>query len=418
MSAPSSVVRAATSDAVAAPSAERPSVCFITENQNFGGVEVHTLGLIGALLRHGFDVELIENRYEGYDPILEERGWRDRVQVTHTRLSGILYGEPTDVAGWRAVLKPLRSRVLIFPKGNNNFGQIRLLRLCREKFERVILIEHLEPPARPSGGKRWLGVVPGLGLWWRRRRWSSRLGAACADRVVAVSERVRSRLVEDFGYPEHKLEVVRNGVAWRDLQRDAESGRAFRERFSIPADAFVFGMLTRLSPEKGVDLALRALARVVGARPPRAPCLVVAGHGPLRAELERLAAELDVVAHVRFIGFVPRPAEVLSGYDAILFSSSLEGLPLGLLEGMAAGCVPIVTRISGMPEAVHSGDVGWVVPPGDATALGAAMLAALAMPPDALDAMRRRVSTRIREHFDVDRAHERLVALAVGTRAS
>jgi len=280
----------------------RESVCFITENRSFGGVEVHTLGLMDALIRRGYTIELVENRYDGYDDIVRARDWKEHVHIIHTDLDGILYGERTDLRQWRKVLASLRSRILVFPKGNNNYGQIRLLRLCRRQFERIVLIEHLEPYAKPRAGKRWFGVVPGFGLWWRRRRLFSRLGAACADHIIAVSEQVRRRLVDDFDYAADRLSVVRNGVAWRELQRNEAVGREFRERHDIEPDGFVFGMLTRLSPEKGIDLALHALQRLLSGNPARRPYLVIAGQGNLREQLEQLAERLGVREHVRFIG--------------------------------------------------------------------------------------------------------------------
>ena len=106
-----------------------------------------------------------------------------------------------------------------------------------------------------------------------------------------------------------------------------------------------------------------------------------------------------------------RLADCVRAYDVILFSSRVEGLPLGLLQGMAAGCLPIVTRISGMPEAVHSPEVGWVVPPESPDALAGAMSAALTLDPHTFAGMRQRVLRRIQEHFDVDRAYARLIEI-------
>ena len=387
------------------------SVCFITEARGFGGVEVHTLGMMKALIERGVRIELVVNRYQGYDDVIVQRGWQDAVTIVHTDLDGILYGEPSDADGWESVLRGIRADTLIFPKGNNNFGQIGFLQVCRRKFARVVFIEHLEPYERPSGGRKWLGVIPGLGLWWRKRRFHSRRGAACADRIITVSNRVRDRLLQDFQYPAAKLSVVRNGVPWRDFARDAEVGAAFRSAHGIPARAFVFGMLVRLSPEKGVDVALRAFRQLLDARPDADAYLLVAGEGDLRAELETLATELRLGDRVRFVGFVAAPKTILPAFDSILFSSTLEGLPLGLLEGMAAGCVPIVTRVSGMPEAVDSADIGWVVEPRDPVGLGRAMAAAVDLDADTLARMRDNVVARVREHFDIARCHEKILEL-------
>jgi glycosyltransferase involved in cell wall biosynthesis len=390
------------------------SICIIAQQQNmsFGGSEVHTLGLMGALIERGYGIELVANRYYGYDDIVREYGWQDRVRIVHTDLGGIHYGERSNRSGWRRILMDMSSEVLIFVKGNNNYGQLGFLRECRRAFKKVVFIEHLEPRERPTKtSRRWLGLFPGMGLWWHRRRLLSKVGSRYADKIVAVSEKVRQRLVTDIGYTPAKLMVILNGVPWRDFARDQERGAASRARWGISSDAFVFGMLTRLSREKGIDTALRALRLLVDQCPERSFCLVVAGEGYQAGELKDLANNLALQDRVKFVGFVSDPEEALSAYDVILFSSTVEGLPLGLLQGMAAGCIPIVTRISGMPEAVNSPEVGWVVAPENPAELCAAMRRVLETDSHTVAQMRQNVTQRIRENFDVEQCHRRLVEL-------
>jgi glycosyltransferase involved in cell wall biosynthesis len=96
---------------------------------------------------------------------------------------------------------------------------------------------------------------------------------------------------------------------------------------------------------------------------------------------------------------------VLAASDVILFSSRVEGLPLALLEGMAAGCIPIVTRISGMPEAVNDPSVGWVVEPESPEAIAVAMTAVLALDAAALASMKANARKRVQESFDIEKSH-------------
>jgi glycosyltransferase involved in cell wall biosynthesis len=394
-----------------APLVKRDAVCIITEARSFGGVEVHTIGLMRGLIDRGYHIELVTNRYRGYDEMIAKRGWQKSVTITHTDLNGIVYGERSETDEWERVLRRIDAKTLIFPKGNNSFGQIGFLRVCRRKFTRIVFIEHLEPFERPVARRKWLGLLPGLGLWWRKRQFHSRWSASFADQIIAVSERVRDRLLTDFKYPPEKLSVVRNGVPWQEFVRRPEQGIAFRRANGIPQTAYVFGMLARLSHAKGIDIALHALRRLIDSRPDQEICLVIAGDGPLYAELTALAQRLALGKRVLFVGFVPDPKLVLSAFDTILFSSNVEGLPLGLLEGMAAGCVPIVTRVSGMPEVVDSGRIGWVVEPRNPEQLAAAMAAACALPPDVISSMRAQAVARIREHFDVARSQQQLLKL-------
>jgi glycosyltransferase involved in cell wall biosynthesis len=383
---------------------QRHSICIIAQQQehSFGGSEVHTLGLMGVLIEHGFDIELIANRYHGYDDRILGHAWEGRVRIVHTDLDGIYYGERSDRDGWRRVLGTMKSDRLLFIKGNNSYGQVAFLQECRRKFRKIIFVEHLEPRDRPRitfHGK------PSLGLWWYKRMVLSRLGAHFADVIVAVSQKVKDRLETDFRYPAKKLVVIRNGVPYRDFARSIERSDTARARYAIPAGAFVFGMLARLSHEKGIDTAIRALRRVVDRTPATPALLVVAGEGSEAESLKNLVHQLRLHEHVRFIGFVRDPEVVVSGFDVILFPSRVEGLPLGLLQGMSAGCVPIVTRISGMPEAVPSSDVGWVVDPDNPEALAEAMHRVLSLDQAALVKMRDAVLRSIREGFDIERAN-------------
>jgi glycosyltransferase involved in cell wall biosynthesis len=388
-------------------------ICILTENRDFGGVEIHTRGLMGALLARGYKIELVANRYAGFDPYVRERGWESRIRIVHTDLKGILYEEGTDVRGWSWVLRQLRSRTMIFQKGCNNIGCASLLWLCRRKFERIVFVEHLEAVPRPKRAesvrpRSW----PRLGLWWYTRFFlPSRIGACFADEIVAVSAKVRGRLLEDYRYPSRKVSVVRNGIAPLDFARDEDQGLRFRRHVDIPQDAFVFGMLVRLAPEKGIDIALRAMQLLVQGDPRRQAYLLVAGDGSMREELLRMTQELGIEERVRFVGFIRRPVEMLSALDVIVFSSLNEGLPLALLEGMAAGCVPIVSRTGGMPEAVDAPQYGSIVSPQAPEELAAAMRQVMKLEAGALVRMREGVARRVREHFHIEQSSKALLEI-------
>ena len=411
MSATASTLPNVSAVATGSPRSGHRSVCIITQNQSFGGMEVHTLGLMRTLIERGYRVELVSNRYDRYDEIVRRNGWETNVRTIHTDLDGILYGRGSDRAGWRAVFATLESETLVFPKGNYNFGQIGFLRECRRAFKTIVFIEHLEPYERPQSSRKWMGVVPGVGLWWKKRKVLSRFGSRYADRIIAVSGRVRDRLVGDIGYPAGKLSVVRNGVPWQDFERTAARTAAFRAQYGIAPEVLVFGMLARLTRDKGIDIALHAVRRLIDAQPSRRFCLVIAGEGYLGDELKALSRELGLDDVVKFIGFVKHPEDLLAGYDVILFSSRVEGLPLGLLQGMAAGCIPIVTRISGMPEAVDSPEVGWVVEPESADGVCNAMRAVLSLDDAAVMRAREQARRRVRDQFDIAESNRQLVEL-------
>lgn len=388
----------------------RPSICFVVQTTGFGGTEVHTLGLMEALVRRGYDIELVSCAPHWYHRLVEAVDWRDHVRIRHVELS-VSTEDRAELDEWTRVLRAVDSRVLVLPKGEYRMGSVGFSRACRRAFDRRYAIEHLEAEELPRVPvRRLFGVLPlGFGLWRRRRRWERQRAAACFDRIVAVSHAVRNRLVDDWGIPASKIVVVHNGVRWQQLQRDPEAGRRWRDSYDVPGDVFVFGMLTRLSYWKAIPVALQAMKELLARRPARPSHLVIAGEGEQAGMLRSMAAELGVSAHVHFTGHTDDRVGALSAFDAILFSSIREGLPLSLLEGMAAGCVPIVTRISGMPEAVEVPATGWVVPPNDPPALAAAMAEALALDPAEFERRRQANVDRIQRHFDLDESYRRIL---------
>lgn len=396
----------------------RRTVAIITEAAAFGGSVVHTFGLIEALVRRGATVEVVANRFDPYTEWVAARGLATNVRVIPTQLPGITPEEPADMGEWKRVLDSLRGELLIFPKGHFYHGQLPLLRAFRKKFRTVVFIEHLEAPPRPAARERPLfGFLPSLGLAWRRRKRRQQEAARCADMAIAVSSKVRDRLVRDWDAPPDSIVVVRNGVRWQDFQRDAVAGAQFRAAHAIDTDSFVFGMMTRLTGVKGIDLALEAARRTADLGSSRAFSLVIAGEGPDHASLAALADELGLKDRVVFAGPIARPLDALSAFDVILFSSRFEGLPLALLEGMAAGCVPVVTRIGGMGEAVDSAEVGWLVPSEDPQALALAMHACLSADAARMATLRANAVHRVQTEFDGDACYERILDLC-GIRAA
>jgi glycosyltransferase involved in cell wall biosynthesis len=160
----------------------------------------------------------------------------------------------------------------------------------------------------------------------------------------------------------------------------------------------------RLSEQKGQLLLVEAVRRLVDrARPVE---LVLAGDGEMRPAIEAAIARAQIGAHVRITGWIPGDAvrrELLAA-RALVLASFAEGLPVVLMEAMAAARPVVTTWIAGIPELVLAGETGWLVPPGDADALVAALEACLDAPVDALREMGRSARTRVWARHDVDRS--------------
>ena len=135
----------------------------------------------------------------------------------------------------------------------------------------------------------------------------------------------------------------------------------------------VIGAVARLSKEKGLHYLLEAFAVVAG-RHPQAR-LVLAGEGPERRRLERLAARLGLGERVRFLGEVPHEQvpEVLQQLDVFAMPSTYEGFGVAALEAEAMEVPVVASRIHGIPDVVADGETGLLVPPRDRQALAAAL---------------------------------------------
>jgi glycosyltransferase involved in cell wall biosynthesis len=136
---------------------------------------------------------------------------------------------------------------------------------------------------------------------------------------------------------------------------------AAREALRLPADVPVVAFVGRLSPEKAPEVLLRALRGT-------ATRILVAGEGPLR---EALAAEADP-EQVRFLGFLSDVRPVLAAADVLALPSRTEGLPMAVLEAMAAGLPVVASAVGSLPEVLGEG-AGLLVPPGDVPALRLAL---------------------------------------------
>jgi len=219
--------------------------------------------------------------------------------------------------------------------------------------------------------------------------------ARLADRVVAITEALRRFTVERVGVPAAKVETIHYGLddlpePWGENPPD-----------SVPAGGRVLLAVARLTPQKGVDVAVRALAQLPGET-----VLVVLGEGPERATLESLARELGVERRVFLLGRVPDVAAWLRRSSALVHPARWEGFGLAVLEAMLAGLPVVASNVSSLPELVVDGETGLLVPPDDPAALASAVATALQRP-ELGGAGRQRAHTE----FSVARMADRTVAM-------
>jgi glycosyltransferase involved in cell wall biosynthesis len=140
-------------------------------------------------------------------------------------------------------------------------------------------------------------------------------------------------------------------------------------RVELELEGPVVAFAGRLAPQKALGVALEALVSVPGV------VLALAGDGPDRQRLERLAAKLGIDERARFLGNVSREGvlRLFRAADASLLSSSWENFPHTVVEALAVGTPVIATAVGGIPEVVTEGKNGLLVPPRDPDALADAI---------------------------------------------
>lgn len=143
-------------------------------------------------------------------------------------------------------------------------------------------------------------------------------------------------------------------------------------RFGLPDDRKIVAAVGRLAPQKNHALAVQALRDVPDAT------LLVLGEGELRPEIEVAAQAAGVADRVVLPGMQADARAALGAVDALVLTSHWEGLPLAVLEALAASVPVVATAVRGVRELLTDGEDGLLVPPGDAPALASAVRSVLA----------------------------------------
>ena len=195
-----------------------------------------------------------------------------------------------------------------------------------------------------------------------------------ARHIIAVSREIRRRLIEQEGVPSDRISVIMNA-----LPPAPELHKSIKP--VLPAalrNGLLVGVAARLQPEKGVAYFLEAAAHVLQFLPE--VHFLVMGDGPQLKELQAYVEQLGVQEHVHFLGFRLDARAIIGLLDVLVVPSLSEGTPLVTLEAMSAGVPVVASAVGGIPEQVRHQSEGILVPPGDALALGEAVLHLLQNP--------------------------------------
>jgi len=319
----------------------RPTVIHFTDATDFGGAERMIVTLMSALPAYGWQSVLVHHAEPGIRRLVDEA----KGAGVETRVTPPMQGR----GRWRAALQFAREL---------------------QRWAPAVFHAHLSTPsacryALIAARLARLPVVATVQLYvpvtGRRATYPQLLFSLGVDRYIAVSNEVAKRMRPLCFAPARKIRVIHNGVPIE--QFEAASAALPRNGRARP----VVLAVARLHPQKGLEYLLEAATRLPDVR------FLVAGDGQERSALERKASALGVDNRLEFLGERDDVPALLKAADVFVLPSLYEGLPVSVLEAMAAGTPVVATAVGGTTEAVVDGESGILVPPRDPNALANAI---------------------------------------------
>lgn len=278
---------------------------------------------------------------------------------------------------WIAKQAEIRGIPVSFIKMRRNFDPAATIQLARHlrKGRFDILNTH-------SGIDSWIGglaaKLAGTPVLVRTRHlhipfWRSPLNFVhyLPDRIFCISESMRHILIEERGFPAKQIINIPTGI---DLENfvPTSSRAVVRTKLEVPENHFVVLVVGVIRSVKCQDIALTAFAQMIAAG--IKSTLIIAGDGPVRQEMERLAERLNITKHVRFLGQRDDIPDLMQAADVLLLTSRSEAIPQVLNQALSLGLAAVATAVGGVPEVIIHENTGLLVPPNAVDAVVAALL--------------------------------------------
>lgn len=206
-------------------------------------------------------------------------------------------------------------------------------------------------------------------------KYGEMLMSRVTSRFITVSEALKADLIDNYQIKAEYITPVYNGIDTEKYSQRWDNA-GLKSEWGIDPAKYVIGTVARMAPQKGLQYLLEAVALIKKIDPRRAGEIVcvVAGDGPLQAELAKQATELGIGNEVIFPGFIHNVPGFLACLDTFAIPSVAEGLSITTIEAMAAGLPVVASRVGGLPELVVEGVTGYLVEPRSSTALAQAIL--------------------------------------------
>ena len=190
-----------------------------------------------------------------------------------------------------------------------------------------------------------------------------------ASRLILVADFMKDDYVSKGKYRADRLQTIYNGIEFASSETPSDLA-VLRKELGLSESDLVVGHVANFRPPKGHRYLVEAAAKVC-AEIPNAKFLLIGefGDGSIKSEVEMLAGQFRIQDKLLMLGFRSDVGRLLNLIDVFVLSSISEGHPLSVVEAMAAGKPVVATSVGGLPEIVNQDDTGYLVEPGDSSAL-------------------------------------------------
>ena len=230
------------------------------------------------------------------------------------------------------------------------------------------------------------------------------------NRLLPVAQAVKEDVLKsNWSIHPEKLSVLENSIDYKHFADVSITQKDAKEMLGLPLDAFVFGTVARLVPNKGQIYLIKAFKKVRQVLP--SAHVILVGNGRLRNELENEVKKTGLSDSFHFLGLRDDIFQIYKAMDVFVLPSLAEGMPRVLLEAMAAGIPCIGSNVGGIPEVLCDREFGYVIEPRDPTALSEAMLRIAQKPLEERKVLTEKASDRVRQCYSHDTARAKLIKL-------
>jgi glycosyltransferase involved in cell wall biosynthesis len=190
-------------------------------------------------------------------------------------------------------------------------------------------------------------------------RWIEKFFAVFTDKIICVSNFEKKSALDNHICSEKKLEVILNGIEIAEVEQKIANSKLTRNSLNIPENAYIVGMVGRISEQKAPDVFVKAARKIKDAIPDA--FFIIVGDGPDQAEIEKMISDLGLKDSFLITGWVNNPIDYLALFDVAVLCSRWEGLPLVVPEYFAAKKPVVCTRIDAVDDMIENGVNGIVV---------------------------------------------------------